>query len=125
MDTKPRKRQIVGMEEALSKIPAEDRDELKKNILAAFEKAAGTGELPGKLVIRLPDGTKACPKCGNKLKHPHTFRLPAEKGRAPRSAGDEGTIQYPARAGGAFAGQLITYLECTACEQPYMVRASE
>lgn len=65
-----------------------------------------TGELPGKLVIRLPDGTKACPKCGNKLKHPHT-------------------IQYPARVGGAFAGQLITCLECTACEQPYMVKAAE
>jgi hypothetical protein len=100
------KTKIVGMEEALASIPAEERNGLRQGILDAFEEAAKTGKLPGKPIERLPDGTRACPACGAVLKRPHTFR-------------------FPEHAGGDFAGQLVTCFECRPCNAHYMVRAMQ
>lgn len=104
--TKKGKKKIVGLEKVLENISPEHRDAARQAVKDVFENAE-EGKPVGKVVIPLPDGTTACPKCKKKLKHPHTMQLP------------------PGIGTGKLTGQLVTCLECDACEQPYMVRATQ
>jgi uncharacterized protein YbaR (Trm112 family) len=102
--TTKKKPEIVGLEKVLENISPEHRDGARQAVKEVFENAE-PGKPIGKVVIPLPDGTRCCPKCKKKLKHPHTMQLP------------------PGIGGGGLAGQLVTCLECRSCDQFYMVKA--
>ena len=57
---------IMGLEKALESVPEEEREELKKSIMSAFEDVDADG-LPGEPVEPLDAGVKACPACGRPL----------------------------------------------------------
>jgi len=84
-----------SLEEVLAKHPPEDREELRK-ILTDMFKDFDPANPPGKRVLNLPDGTTKCPACGSKLQHPHVTDV---------------------------MGQLMEFVECDKCDQPYVRKA--
>ena len=103
MKTPGKPKKILGMEEALKKLPEDQREAAK----AAIERAFGDDWDPKavKAVRPLPDGAKVCPDCGGKL------------------AFHKGATALPPNAGGALEGKMVHFGECRSCEAPFMKEA--
>lgn len=99
--TKP-KLEIQNLEEALSRVPKEDRDALREQIKALF--ADGVPE-EAKPVIPLLPGTKHCPTCKGELVYA------GPKGRAVNLNISGGPIEP------------VSIYECEPCNAVYMTEA--
>lgn len=102
MKKKPLK--IKGLDEVLAKVPEEDREELRAQILEKFQDC-DISNPPGKPIENLETVTKVCPHCGSELQFCTTMFIPES-------------------VGGPMAGKPATVSECLKCDQPFMMPAS-
>jgi hypothetical protein len=103
---KPPKK-IVGMEEALKRLPEDQREGARK----AIEHAFGAGWDPSaiKPVRPLADGVDTCPECGGKIRfHKDAAALPPRGGSPLAALG-------PAK--------MVHFGECRKCEASFMREA--
>jgi hypothetical protein len=95
----PKKVKIDGMEEALAKLPEEDREATRKEIEEMFADFDPKNP-PGRRVIPLTGDEVTCPECGSvlRLEGSHTTILPDGMPRA---------------------GTPIEFVHCAVCDQPF------